>query len=117
MRRRNTVRKIYSSFSGNGPHIAPTQRIDLVLAAANATQTAVLRKVDIDEPTPINALAQPRGVSLVCFSDIRLGSVGFRTETVETITEEVDPKRESNLSVVPHTTASSMVNVHMVHAA
>ena len=48
---------------------------------------------------PIGAPAQPGGASLVCFSDIRLGSV--RTETVETITEEVGPERESNLGVVP----------------
>ena len=56
----------------------------------------------------IDAHAQPCGASLVCFSDIPLGRVGFltetrkkiRPETVETITEEVGPERESNLSVM-----------------
>ena len=116
-------------------------------------QTTVFRKLDTDEPTPIGifflmaivAHALPCGASLVWFSDIRLDSVGFLTEvrtgTVETITEEVGPKRESNLSVMwlwyhtqPYTRSGQPqawleatchmrwhvvphANVHMVHAA
>ena len=65
----------------------------------------VFRKVDTDEPTPIgNIFVSTQSTHtqihatafVVCFFDIRPGSVGFRTELVETITEEVGPEREWN---------------------
>ena len=67
---------------------------------------------------PIDACAVQCGASLVRFFDIRLGSVDFHTEPVETITEEVGPERESNQ---PPPARDSLkhgyANVHMVHAA
>ena len=77
--------------------------------------------MDTVEPTPISniSLSQSthrklRGASLVCFFDIRLGSV----EAVETITKEVDPERESNLRPPAlDSLKHGFANVHMVHVA
>ena len=38
---------------------------------------------------PTDTRAQPSGAYLVCFSDIRLGSVGFLTETRAEILAEI----------------------------
>ena len=49
---------------------------------------------------------------------IPLGSVGFRTETVETITEEVGPERESNLRPPARDSLKhGFADMHMVQAA
>ena len=92
----------------------------------------VFREVDTAEPTPIgfadrctlrlatsrcrstHAASQLCSASLVCFFDIRLGSV----ETLETITEEVGPERDSNLRPPARDSFKhGFANVHIVHAA